>query len=73
MNKDLEQELARLSKNLKPGEVREASIDRTRISSDDKSKVIAKVLLKPNYEEEFLTSIKEVGQEKIITLTFYTT
>ena len=70
MDKDLEQELARLSKNLKPGEVREDSIDRTRISSDDKSKVIAKVLLKPSYEEEFLTSIKEVGQEKIITLPF---
>lgn len=70
MNQELENDLVRLSNQLKPGEFREAVIDRTRISSDSFEKLICQVHYIPNSEEQFVNTTKS---NKIVTLPFTAT
>lgn len=70
MNQELENDLVRLSNQLKPGEFREAVIDRTRISSDSFEKLICQVHYIPNSEEQFINTAKS---KKVVTLPFTAT
>lgn len=69
MDRDLEKRLAELSNLLKSGEQKEVIVDRTRISSLNDEKIIARIHYKPSIQDEFLNAVKSFDR-KIVQFPF---
>lgn len=70
MSQEFEQKLANMAKQLHSGETKELSFDRRRISTGDKSIVVAQLVSELTPLEKFEREVANIDKDKVIQLSF---
>ena len=70
MNQELEQKLARMAKQLNPGEMKELVFDQRKIDTGDKQVIIAQLVKEPTLTEKFEREVANIGRDKVVQFPF---